>query len=181
MIGSCAFGIDCNTLLEDDLSDFRKYGELVFRETVFRMLRSLIVFNFPKFASFFRMHVTKPEVSRFFLNLVKETVKSREASGEVRKDFMQLLMGLKKLRDDGSEEGISMEELSAQAFIFFLAGFETSSTAGTFCMYELAENQEVQDKLRDEIRDVLGRHGGRATYEALQEMKYMHQVVEGRQ
>nr|QZM07469.1 cytochrome P450 monooxygenase CYP6TE1 [Lasioderma serricorne] len=178
VIGSCAFGIQCNTLHDNNESDFRKYGELVFHDTIYRMLRALFVFNFPNVAAFFRMQVTKPEVSKFFLHLIHETVKAREATGEVRKDFMQLLLELKRLRDEGEEDGISMEELSAQAFIFFLAGFETSSTVGTFCMYELAEHQVVQDRLREEIREVLGRHGGKITYDALQEMKYMTQVIE---
>lgn len=44
---------------------------------------------------------------------------------------------------------------------------------------ELAHNQEVQDRLREEVDRVLAKHDGAITYEALQEMTYMEQVLEG--
>jgi cytochrome P450 family 6 len=64
-------------------------------------------------------------------------------------------------------------------FIWFVAGFETSSSTGSFVLYNLATNPEVQDKLRHEITTVLAKHKGDVTYEAMQEMKYLNMVVEG--
>ena len=61
----------------------------------------------------------------------------------------------------------------------FFAGFETSSTAMTFCFYELAINQEIQDRARDEILTVMKAHDGKITYEALGEMHYLHMVFNG--
>lgn len=55
-------------------------------------------------------------------------------------------------------------------------GFETSSTAMTFALYELAINQEIQDKARDEINSVIEAHDGKITYEALNEMPYLSMV-----
>jgi cytochrome P450 family 6 len=64
--------------------------------------------------------------------------------------------------------------------VFFLAGFETSSTTMTFCLYELALNPGLQERLRDEIDTVLQKRGGNITYESIFEMEYLHRVVDGK-
>lgn len=96
-----------------------------------------------------------------------------------RRDFLQLLIDLRKASRLEEENVLTIEQMAAQAFAFFVAGFETSSTTMTFCLYELARHPEVQRKVRAEVREVLKRHGGQVTYEAVQEMKYMGQVLDG--
>ena len=76
--------------------------------------------------------------------------------------------------------GISMNSLAAQAFVFYLGGFETSSTTMTFCLYELSLHQDIQDRLREEIDDVLQKYDGKLTYEGIQEMEYLDKVVSGK-
>jgi hypothetical protein len=73
-----------------------------------------------------------------------------------------------------------MDSLAAQAFVFFLGGFETSSTTMTFCLYELSLHQDIQDRLREEIDNVLQKHDGKLTYEGIQEMEYLDKVVSGK-
>jgi hypothetical protein len=75
--------------------------------------------------------------------------------------------------------GLSMNSLAAQAFVFFAAGFETSSTTMTFCLYELSLHQDIQERVREEIDVVLRKHGGKITYDAIQEMEYLDKVVSG--
>lgn len=69
--------------------------------------------------------------------------------------------------------------IAAQAFVFFTAGFETSSTSMSHALYELARHQDVQDKLRKEIRETYEKHGGEITYDTLKEMKYLDKVFKG--
>jgi cytochrome P450 family 6 len=45
-----------------------------------------------------------------------------------------------------------------------------------FMSYELALNQDIQDRLRDEINEVLERHNGEVTYDAIMDMKYLDMV-----
>lgn len=66
----------------------------------------------------------------------------------------------------------------AQCFVFFVAGFETSSGTLTFALYEVAKNGKVQDKLFNEIDSVL--QGNELNYERLQTMSYLDQVVSGK-
>lgn len=46
-------------------------------------------------------------------------------------------------------------------------------------LYSLALNQDVQEKLRDEIKVVLAKNGGAITYEGMNEMKYLQMVIDG--
>jgi len=73
-----------------------------------------------------------------------------------------------------------MDSLAAQAFVFYLGGFETSSTTMTFCLYELSLHQDIQDRLRQEIDVVLQKHDGKVTYECILEMEYLDKVVSGK-
>jgi cytochrome P450 family 6 len=72
-----------------------------------------------------------------------------------------------------------MNVTAAQAFVFYVAGFETSSTTMTFCLYELALNPDIQERLHAEIDTMLEKHGGNITYESIFEMEYLDKVVNG--
>jgi cytochrome P450 family 6 len=67
----------------------------------------------------------------------------------------------------------------AQAFGFLAAGFETSSSTMSFALYELAVQPNLQHRLRTEITQVLSKHNGEVTYDAVQEMSYLDMVVSG--
>ena len=57
--------------------------------------------------------------------------------------------------------------LAAQAFVFFAAGFETSSTTISNALYELALNQDIQKKLREEIKEFDAKNSGDWKYETI--------------
>jgi cytochrome P450 family 6 len=61
----------------------------------------------------------------------------------------------------------------------FLFSFETSSTAMTYSLFELSQNQAVQDKARDSVRKVLAKHDGLFTYEAMMEMTFIENCISG--
>lgn len=70
------------------------------------------------------------------------------------------------------------DEITAQCFIFFQAGFEVTSQALTFTAYELVANPDVQQKLYEEIAAMNEKlNGQRISYEMIQKMKYLDQVI----
>ncbi|XP_072395907.1 cytochrome P450 6a2-like [Diabrotica undecimpunctata] len=185
IIGSVAFGIDCKCMIEPD-NEFRIQGQRAFgiRQKYKQILRK---YCSNKMLTLLRYKQTDDEVERFFSNLVRSTIEYREKNGIYRKDFLQMLIELKNtgtVTDDEvmkkSTHGkpfLTIEEVTAHSLTFFLAGFETSSTTMTFALVELAQNQDIQDRLRAEILEVLEKYDGELTYEALKEMTYLEQTV----
>uniref|UniRef100_A0A1L8E423 Putative cytochrome n=1 Tax=Nyssomyia neivai TaxID=330878 RepID=A0A1L8E423_9DIPT len=180
VIGSCAFGVECNSL-NDPETEFRRMGKKVFNFEGLQFLRLFFMSMFPDVARSLRMKVTKQDVSDFFMRLLRETIDYREKNNVKRNDFLSLLIQIKntgKIEGDDADLGkMSFEELAAQTFLFFIAGFETSSSTMTFALYELAQNQEVQNKAREEVNRVLENHNGEYTYDACMEFKYIDQII----
>lgn len=70
------------------------------------------------------------------------------------------------------------EEIVAQWFLFFAAGFETVSTVLVFTSYELIANPYIQQKLYEEIVATNEQiNGKRVNYDSLQRMKFLDQVI----
>lgn len=183
IIGSCAFGLECNTFKEPN-SPFRVYGQKFFTVTKLKGLRIALASSFPAIGRLLKIRIIDKDVTEFFTKIVEDTVTYREKNNYRRNDFLQLLIDLKNNKE-GRENGykgdgktLTMEELAAQCFVFFLAGFETSSTTATFVLYELAIHQDIQDRVREEIRTVLAKHDNKITYDSLSELTYMQQVID---
>lgn len=178
IIGSCAFGLNCNTFKHPD-SDFRKYSRLITDLNFTAAFRMFLVFMFPELKKVFPIRMFRKDVEDFFSNAFKEVINHRKETDFKRNDFIQLLLELGS-GHAGNTNGLTTEQMLAQAFIFFGAGLETSATNLAFSLYQLAMNLDIQDKLREEIVEVIERHQGELTYEAIMDMKYMDQVVNGR-
>lgn len=183
VIGNTAFGIECDTMAHPE-SEFRRAGKLVVEFTPLENMKQLLLMAFPEACRKLRMRQFKPEVTRIIMKMLRETVRYREENKIKRNDFLSLLLQIKndgKLEGESQELGkMSFNELAAQVFLFFIAGFETSSSTMTFAFYELAQNQDIQQRVREEVQEVLKRHGGEMTYEAACELHYLDQVINGK-
>ena len=49
-----------------------------------------------------------------------------------------------------------------------------------YTLFELSQNQAVQDKARDNVKKVLAKNDGLFTYEALIEMTYVENCISGK-
>lgn len=74
----------------------------------------------------------------------------------------------------------SDDDLTAQAMAFLVAGFDTSSSLLCFIAYELSLNSEIQERLQNEIDDVLSKSTENVSYNDLMAMKYLDMVVSGK-
>lgn len=74
---------------------------------------------------------------------------------------------------------LTMEEVVAQAFVFFIAAFETSSSTMALCLYELSKNQELQRNVQNEIDKVTKTCGTKTiNYELMNELKYLESCID---
>ncbi|CAG9827989.1 unnamed protein product [Diabrotica balteata] len=190
VIGSVAFGLDINSMKNPD-SEFREYGKRIFKSSLLGRIKFIILTIIPQWLfKKIGIKMISKDIESFFINLVKKTVAYREENNVYRKDFMHLLIQLKnigKISEDNEEQlmqknknnlqGLSINEMAAQSFVFFLAGFETSATTMSFALLELAQNEELQNKVRDEINRVLAKHDDKVTYESIMDMEYLEKVV----
>ncbi|XP_055697199.1 probable cytochrome P450 6a14 [Phlebotomus papatasi] len=182
IIGNCAFGVECNSL-KDPNTEIRRLGKKFFEfGGPIGIMKAIVATAFPKFAKKFRLKITPDDVTSFFMDLLRDTIDYREKNNVKRNDFLSLLIQLKntgKLEGDDVDLGkITFEELAAQTFLFFGAGFETSSSTMAFALYELALNQDIQDRVREEIHSVLEKHDGEFTYDACMELKYLDRAIQ---
>lgn len=187
VIGTCAFGIECNSL-KDPSAEFRQMGKDIFEKPRHSLLVQAFMFSDPITARRLRLKNFTDDSAEFFMNAVRQNVEYREKNNIKRNDFMDMLIELKAQKDrqsdeinDGLSSGLTLEQVAAQALVFFLAGFDTTSTTMSFCLYELAMNPEIQTKLRNEINTVLEKHSGKLTYESIKEMQFLEMVISGKQ
>ena len=69
-----------------------------------------------------------------------------------RKDFLQLLLSENKI--DGKPK-LTDDDIYASCITFLLAGYETTSNALAYTTYLLALHPEIQERLYQEVKDVI--------------------------
>lgn len=175
VIGTCAFGIECNSL-NDPNAEFRHYGRDVIAKPRHGVLFVALLGGFKNIARKLHIKGLRDDVAAFFTNVVRDSIDYRNKNNVSRNDFMELL--IKLLNNADPENSITFNELAAQAFIFFMAGFETSSSTLTFCLYELSLNPDIQAKARRIIQDAYKKYNGEFTYEMMMDLPYIDQILE---
>ncbi|XP_055856026.1 uncharacterized protein LOC129919200 [Episyrphus balteatus] len=175
VIASVAYGLDANCL-KNPQSEFRQQGSKIFKWDTFKTIQFNGIFFLPEFVSFFGWKTFTTEAASFIRNTISYVMDERQKSGAVRNDLIDTLVALKKEAAIAGEK-LTDEVLIAQAAVFFTAGFETTSSTISFGLYELSKKQEVQTRLREEIKEFLEKNGGNITYDALQEMEYLNMVT----
>lgn len=192
VIASVAFGYEVDTI-EDPNNDFRKYGRQIFEPTLLNGIRLFFNFVAPKLMPYVGLKVVDKDVEQFIRTMVSQNLEYREKNNVTRKDFFQLLVQLRNsgtvqlddqwetvIKGDESQKKMSINEMSAQTFVFFAAGFETSASTLSFCLYELAKNPDIQKRVHDEINRVLKEHNGDINYDSVTDMKYLESCIDGK-
>ncbi|KAK0087676.1 hypothetical protein PV325_000414 [Microctonus aethiopoides] len=175
VIAMCAFGLNINST-RSPLNEFFVLGR---RGTDFEGLLSLkffLISSFPKISKLLNMKFMDKEIENYFHKLVSDIITLRDEKGISRPDMIQLMM---ESRNNINNEipNLSLQEMTAQAFVFFFGGFDTSSSLMCFLAHEISLNPEVQSKLHDEIDEVHEKYNGEPSFEAINSMQYLDAVI----
>jgi cytochrome P450 family 6 len=108
IIGSCAFGIECDSL--ESNTQLVKHGKNILKPSFQSMVRLLVSGFSMKLVRLLKLRDLPIETSDFYVNLVLDTMRIRRRDKIDRPDLLQLLMGLQNTYEnpenapDGSED-----------------------------------------------------------------------------
>ncbi|XP_062563386.1 probable cytochrome P450 9f2 [Armigeres subalbatus] len=202
VIGSVAFGIKVDSLREQNNDFYVKGKEMLNFQNLKTLFKVIMLRVCPSLTTRLKVDITSAEMNAYFKSMIMDNMKQREIHGIVRNDMINILIQVQKgalqhqkddqdAKDAGfatvEESSVgktlhnriwSENELVAQCFLFFLAGFDTVSTCLTFLCYELLVNPDVQQTLYQEIMAVEDSLNGKSlSYEVLQRMRYLDMVI----
>lgn len=189
-IGSCAFGVNTEAMVEPN-NPFRNIGDAFFQVTYQRFLKIHTRAIWPRIFYSLGMEVNPGQLSEFFTSFLGGVFAKRKEPS-LRNDFIDLIMtfnnkkyitgdsmhNLKINSKDKIKLDVDHNLLSAQCFIFFVAGYETSATTASFTLFELAKDSKSQDKARVEVDAFLRKHEGVLDYECVNELPFLEQCID---
>ncbi|XP_058796195.1 cytochrome P450 9e2-like [Phymastichus coffea] len=170
VIASCAFGIQIDSLRNPT----NKFFVLSKKAAIIGPLLGLKIIVsrvFPGIMKALKIRLFSKELSDFFTDVISETVKTRDDNGITRPDMLQLMMDARKL--DEKNVKFDINGMTCQAFVFFFAGFDTTTSVLCAFAHELALHHNVQSKLQEEIDGIIKETNGKPTYEAIAGMQYL--------
>ncbi|KAH8401703.1 hypothetical protein KR009_007404 [Drosophila setifemur] len=183
-LAKCVFGLDAQQRLKYPLEDFEQMTEMALNSHKHGYLMNLMMIRFPNFCRMLRLRRTPKPAENYFLGLLTDVVEQRENSGVRQQDYLQLLLEVKALElithqyeADKELKTHLQNELAAHAVVFLKAGYEQTANTLSYILYELALHTDVQARVREEVKKAMERFEGNLSYECIQSLTYMGQVI----
>lgn len=202
VIATCAFGLKTDSFANPDNELYTNGIKLMEFSSLKRIFNLFMILQFPKIAKALNIVFSDKTATNIFRNTILDTIKIRQEKNIHRPDLINILMQIReetlrhqsdesKEKNDGfatveeSDVGRATvnrtcndDEVVGQCFGFFLGGFNTTTNLLTLLTYELAVHPDIQQKLFEEIAQTNAQLGQKGlTYDAMQNMKYMDQVL----
>lgn len=178
VVGSVFFGLEANCF-KDPNNEFKRIHASINSPKFKDNVRTALLFLAPGVIDFFRMEQLRPDIKDFFLRITSETISYREQNNVRRNDFIQQTIDLMNDEKALGTKTLTVESIAGNSFLFYIAGTETSSATAGFMLYEMAKLPKVQQRVQQEIDEVLARSKGEITYDGINEMKYLDLCVKG--
>ncbi|XP_017108285.1 probable cytochrome P450 317a1 [Drosophila bipectinata] len=183
-LAKCVFGLDAQQRLKYPFETFEQMTEMALNSHKHGYLMNLMMIRFPNFCRLLRFRRTPKPVEEYFLGVLTDIVEQRENSGVQKQDYLQLLVGVKaqelithKYEADKELKIHLQNELAAHAVVFLKAGYEQTANALSYVLYELARHPEQQTRVREEVKKATERHAGNLSYECIQSLTFLGQVI----
>ncbi|XP_075970233.1 cytochrome P450 6B6-like [Anticarsia gemmatalis] len=186
-IAACGFGLQVDSIGNQN-SILRNFGRQIFKRTWKNIVLVPLYDLFPDFRKLLQTLLGEPLMLNVTSEIVRTVCAERNNKPSGRHDFIDLLMELgaegkikgesiEKRNSDGSainvELDMDLQCMAAQVLVFFAAGFETSSSATSYLLHELAFHPEEQEKIQQDIDQVLAKYDNKLCYDAIAEMSLL--------
>ncbi|KAF5308488.1 hypothetical protein FQR65_LT06152 [Abscondita terminalis] len=171
VISSCVFGFEANALKGSN-SIFVKSALKLFEVTINRGIQIVLCFFSPKLVNLLNLTFTDFTATSTLSSIFLRVCKDRKTTGTKRGDFVDIL---NTMTMNGEE--LDDEHMAGLAIQMLLAGHETSGTTVGFLLYELCYNVDVQNRLREEVKNVLKDNDSKISYETINQMTYLDMVI----
>ena len=200
-LASSAFGVNGESFTNDK-SVFVKHAQRVF-QTKFIDIIHLILRMVPGAHYVYealKINSTAPEATRFFRDVITQSIRMRRESKERKNDLIDLMLDV--MKDDEHKEEDKVEEedqyekdmklntsgkrkkqidetlVVATAMVLLVAGYDTTGMTLSYLAYQLSKNEEVQAKLQEEIDEAFDEAGGKfPDYSVIQSLPYLDMVI----
>ncbi|GMT23272.1 hypothetical protein PFISCL1PPCAC_14569, partial [Pristionchus fissidentatus] len=179
MIARCALGQNISCLKERSNAYYTRVRSFMSNIQYSKSLVFKISYFFPIF-KYLRPFTIFGRDERVIIDNLSEIIRQREkerAAGTIRPlpDLIDLILAENEKRVENGQSPLHHDIVVSNAWAFFLAGYETTSTALAFASYLLAKNPHVQETLYEEIISTFG-EDEMIDYDRVMKMPYMHAV-----
>jgi cytochrome P450 family 6 len=138
-LAACAFGVDAESFSNSD-SLFVAYASRIFSNSVAEgLLGGLCLL--PGISALIRLakvNTFKPKETRFFRDVVLQSIRQRQESGERKNDLIDLMIdSMKQAKEECEEERLKIDEelVVATAMVMLIAGYESENFAKMFDIF----------------------------------------------
>ncbi|TRY77768.1 hypothetical protein TCAL_08505 [Tigriopus californicus] len=200
-IATCAFGVNAKSFQDND-STFAMNARAVFRNSRADMMRIIMALipGGKTVMNIFDTPINKKDVTMFFYDIIKGTIEHRVKTKTRRNDLVDLMIDAMKaeipIEQDKEEDGQfdkdaklnhkvvhkQVDEITmvATALVILVAGYDTTAQTMAVTSYFLAKNEDIQEKLYQEIMECVGEmenESGHPDYNQIQSLPYLDMVL----
>ncbi|XP_033230201.1 probable cytochrome P450 6d4 isoform X2 [Belonocnema kinseyi] len=171
-VANVGFGMEGHCF--EDTHNFQKAVSPMFGSSILTRAMEMISFYSPRLAKILRIRRVPKKVELFFRNAVKDVLEARKHNDENYNDFLQMMIEYQKTH---GMETLDERTLTIYMEGFFLDAYESASITLSFLCFQLALYPVIQKKARKEIIYSLTKFGGELSYEGLNELNYLEQIL----
>jgi len=164
VLGVCVFGKDFNFFDGVEKGPLHHYNYFI------KSMKNIFIAFMPSWL-FYLIPFGKIKNLRESTKIVNEYIKTLEDEALENNEKNSLLTMLVNANTD---KKLSKNAIRDNILLFFIAGHETTSTALQYALYELSQNPECQEKLREEVNRVFPNN---IDPEGLKDLTYTSNII----
>ncbi|CAG2173396.1 unnamed protein product, partial [Oppiella nova] len=198
------FGVKVSAL-SDDTNPILMNVRKIFHKNM--PLKLWVLHIAPKLGKYLKIEIFDTNVTKFFKDFTLNIIEKRnnESNGVKSVDFLQLMLDSmdredrvdSEERDDksgdqinsekyreiqalkGSDKRLTSDEIIAQCILFFIAGYETTTSTLCLCLHNIAKHPAVQQRLYTEVIEFYRQNSQNdQDYDSLNTLKYLDAVIQ---